>query len=121
MSFFAFPALHKIIIFHLEAKMKKLFSALLAAVLVAGSAISASAGMFIFDSSDSEYWDAALNMLDKTQKVFWMEDGAAADWSISVDANSVEYDTNKLSNLESGWYESFSATSVPTPNGSRQT
>ena len=101
--------------------MKKLFSALLAAVLVAGSAISASAGMFIFDSSDSEYWDAALNMLDKTQKVFWMEDGAAADWSISVDANSVEYDTNKLSNLESGWYESFSATSVPTPNGSRQT
>ncbi|MBQ9996836.1 MAG: hypothetical protein IJP32_10725, partial [Clostridia bacterium] len=85
--------------------MKKILSMLLAVAMVATLAISASAGLFVFDSSDSEYWDAALNMLDKTQKVFWMEDGAAADWSISVDANSVEYDTNKLSNLESGWYE----------------
>ncbi len=85
--------------------MKKLFSALLAAALVAASAISASAGMFVYDDSDSEYWDAALNMLDKTERAFWMEDGSAADWTISVDTNSVEIEANKLENLESGWYE----------------
>ncbi len=85
--------------------MKKILSTLLAGVLVAATALTASAGMFVFDSSDSEYWDAALNMLDKTQKAFWMEDGVAADWSISVDANSVEYESNKLGNLPSGWYE----------------
>ena len=85
--------------------MKKLFSALLAAVLVSASAISANAAMYVFDESDSEYWGADLSMLDKTAKVFWLEDGAAADWSISVDSTSTEWEPHKLGNLESGWYE----------------
>ena len=52
--------------------MKKLFSALLAGVLTAASVFSVSAasphggGLYVFDSSDSEYWAADLSMLDKT-------------------------------------------------------
>lgn len=87
--------------------MKKLFNILLAGVIVAASALSASAGYYIYDSSDEEYWDAALGMADKEGTVYWWtEDGGAADWSVAVDSNSVEYDGTKIAdNLASGWYE----------------
>lgn len=87
--------------------MKKLFNVLLAGVIVAASALSASAGYYIYDSSDEEYWDAALGMADKEGTTYWWtEDGGAADWSVAVDPNSVEYDGTKIAdNLASGWYE----------------
>ncbi len=87
--------------------MKKLFNVLLAGVIVAASALSASAGYYIYDSSDEEYWDAALGMVDKEGTTYWWtEDGGAADWSVAVDSNSVEYDGTKIAdNLASGWYE----------------
>ncbi|MGN1345864.1 MAG: PA domain-containing protein [Eubacteriales bacterium] len=34
-----------------------------------------------------------------------MEDGTAGDYSVSVDANSEEWESNKLTNLAHGWYE----------------
>lgn len=86
--------------------MKKFFSALLAAALVAASALTASAGMYVYDESDGEYWDAALNMLDKTAKVVWVEDGTAGDYGIAVSTtDSTEIPANSMSNLASGWYE----------------
>ena len=46
--------------------MKKILSTLMAAVLVAASALTASAGTYVYDESDGEYWDANLNMMDKS-------------------------------------------------------
>ncbi|MGN1345865.1 MAG: hypothetical protein ACI4V1_03715 [Eubacteriales bacterium] len=45
--------------------MKKILSALLAVVMLTVLAMSASAGMYVYDPADEEYWDAALSMLDK--------------------------------------------------------
>ncbi|MBQ4591391.1 MAG: discoidin domain-containing protein, partial [Clostridia bacterium] len=89
--------------------MKKLFSALLAGVLTAASVFSVSAasphggGLYVFDSSDSEYWAADLSMLDKTAPALWLEDGNAGgynDPSYTDATGSVLMET-----LEPGWYE----------------
>ncbi len=85
--------------------MKKFFRLILAVATVTALALSVRAGMFVFDRSDGEYRDAAHHTLNKSQKVFWLEDGSAANWSFSVNENTVEYKSHKVENLPSGWYE----------------
>ncbi len=89
--------------------MKKLFSMILAVAMVATLALSAAAetataaGKYVFDSSDSEYWAADLNMLDKTGAAFWTEDGVAYGYNDPsyTDATGVVL----LDAIPHGWYE----------------
>ncbi len=85
--------------------MKKFFRLFLALATVVALALSVSAGMFVPDRSDGVYRDAAGHSLDPSAKVFRMEDGSAANWSFSVNGDTVEYKAHKLENLPSGWYE----------------
>jgi hypothetical protein len=86
-------------------KMKKLFSTLLAAALVAGSAISANAaaGLYTYDESDGEYWNPAFEMLDKTAPQFILEDGTIAGYNDPsyTDATGAVYPAD----ITRGWYE----------------
>jgi len=85
--------------------MKKLFSTLLAAALVAGSAISANAaaGLFTYDESDGEYWSPALEMLDKAAPQFVLEDGTIAGYNDPsyTDATGAVFPAD----MNRGWYE----------------
>ena len=85
--------------------MKKLFSTLLAAALVAGSAISANAaaGLYTYDESDGEYWNAAFEMLDKVAPQFVLEDGTIAGYNDPsyTDATGAVYPAD----MARGWYE----------------
>ncbi len=85
--------------------MKPLFRFLLAVTTAFALALAASAGLFVPDRSDGEYRDAAGLILDKSRKVLWTEDGFAANWTFSVNANSVEYKAHRIESLPSGWYE----------------
>ena len=87
--------------------MKKIFSTLMAALLAAASALTASAGMFVYDESDGEYWDAALNMMDKEANYIWYTDGTASSHGnpkLSGD-NAEMPESNLNDSLEPGWYE----------------
>ena len=85
--------------------MKKLFSTLLAAALVAGSAISANAaaGLYTYDESDGEYWNPAFEMLDKAAPQFILEDGTIAGYNDPsyTDATGAVYPAD----MTRGWYE----------------
>ncbi len=85
--------------------MKKLFSTLLAAALVAGSAISANAaaGLYTYDESDGEYWNPAFEMLDQTAPAIILEDGTIGGYNDPsyTDATGA----NLMTTLTHGWYE----------------
>ncbi|MBO4931430.1 MAG: hypothetical protein J6I42_04530, partial [Clostridia bacterium] len=63
--------------------MKKFLSMLLAVAMVATLAIgaNAAAGLFTYDESDGEYWNAAFEMLDKAAPQFVLEDGTIAGYN----------------------------------------
>ncbi len=85
--------------------MKKLFSTLLAAALVAGSAISANAaaGLYTYDESDGEYWNPAFEMLDQAAPAVILEDGTIGGYNDAsyTDATGVL----NMDTLQHGWYE----------------
>ncbi len=89
--------------------MKKILSVLLAGALAATMALAASAapGIYRYDSSDDEYWDADVNMLDKTAVSVWLPTGEAANTTDTTasDPNGANIEENLMTNLDSGWYE----------------
>jgi len=84
--------------------MKKFLSTLMAALMVAGSALAVSAGTFVYDESDGEYWDANMNMLDRSTNYIWY-DGTASNHGIPKLNGEIAPNCDLNQTIEHGWYE----------------
>ncbi|MBO4931889.1 MAG: hypothetical protein J6I42_06870, partial [Clostridia bacterium] len=85
--------------------MKKILSTLMAALLAAGSALAVSAGTFVYDESDGEYWDANMNMMDKSANHIWYTDGTASNHGIPKLNGEIAPNCDLNQTIDHGWYE----------------